>query len=38
MITNYYKLKHGKTLNFKNIKVCREDYCKFGGEMDHDAF
>lgn len=31
MIKNYYKMKNGKIVNYKKIKIKRENYCKFGG-------
>jgi hypothetical protein len=38
MIKNYYKMKFGKVMNYKNIKIKRDDYCKFGGALSHEAF
>lgn len=31
-------MKFGKVMNYKNIKIKRGDYCKFGGALSHEAF
>ncbi len=38
MIKNYFKMKYGKVVNYKNIKIKRHEYCKFGGPLSHDEF
>ena len=38
LIKDYFKLSHGRVLNFKNVTIDKADYFKFGGLLTHDQF
>ena len=38
MISDYFKLKHSRVLEFKNVTVDKHEYCKYGGPLSHEQF